>query len=72
MQDRYMELGWSSHGGETTRELRSGLRGLGGRPSLHPAWSGAATTVRLDLFGATTPSSMSEFDPNSDIKAHFS
>jgi hypothetical protein len=24
---------------ETARESRSGLPGLGGRPSLHPAWS---------------------------------
>jgi hypothetical protein len=38
-------VGWPSDhedGFSVTRELRSGLTGLGGRPVLHPAWREAA------------------------------
>jgi hypothetical protein len=72
MQDRYMDLGWSPLAGESLREQRSGLQGLGGRPSLHPAWSGIAATARSGLFGAAASSSMGDFDPQSDIKARLS
>ncbi len=40
-QDLNLEAGWLMSAPETTREVRSGLPGLGGRPSLHPAWSGS-------------------------------
>jgi len=67
-----MDLGWSSQGGETMREHRSGFHGLGGRPSLHPAWSGAGTTVHWGLLGGAAPSSVGDVDPRSDKKVHLS
>lgn len=40
-QDRKLEAEVWAGSSETARETRSGLPGLGGRPSLHPAWSGS-------------------------------
>ena len=40
----------SSHldrGSEPMRELRSGLSGLGGRPTLHPAWCAPSSAQAL-------------------------
>ncbi len=72
MQDRYIEMGWSSQAGEAMREVRSGLYGLGGRPSLHPAWSGGSTTASLGLIGAAAPSSASSFDRQGEKQTHLS
>lgn len=34
---------WRMDALETTREDRTGLPGLGGRPTMHPSWAGGTT-----------------------------
>lgn len=54
---------------ETERESRSGLPGLGGRPSLHPAWSGSERAATVGLVNNTPQDTAHNGKPDVQNKA---